>query len=121
MVTGGEGIGRYVGLNFANDAVLDAGGELEAIPVVAGFMAYRHVWAPGWRSNLIWSVQDVDNDASLTGLAVNRSAQSSRVNLIWTPLPGLDVGGELMFGERELESGASGDMSRLAMFAKYGF
>lgn len=121
MVTGGEGIGRYVGLNFANDAVLDASGELEAIPVVAGFMAYRHVWAPGWRSNLIWSVQDVDNDASLTGLAVNRSAQSSRVNLIWTPLPGLDVGGELMFGERELESGASGDMSRLAMFAKYGF
>ncbi len=121
MLTGGEGIGRYVGLNFANDAVLDASGELEAIPLVAGFAAYRHVWAPGWRSNLIWSAQNVDNDTSLTGLTVNRSSQSVRGNLIWTPLPGLDVGAELMFGEREIESGASGDMSRLAMFAKYGF
>jgi hypothetical protein len=31
MLTGGEGIGRYVGLNFSNDAVLDASGDLEAI------------------------------------------------------------------------------------------
>ena len=69
MVTGGEGIGRYVGLNFSNDAVLDASGELDAIGVVAGFAAYRHVWAPGWRSSLIWSAQKVDNDTSVTGLA----------------------------------------------------
>jgi hypothetical protein len=27
----------------------------------------------------------------------------------------------LMFGERELESGVSGDMTRLSLFAKYGF
>jgi hypothetical protein len=121
MMTGGEGIGRYVGLNFANDAVLDAGGDLEAIPLLAGFAAYRHIWTPGWRSNLIWSAQNVDNDTALTGLAVNRSAQSLRANLIWTPVAGLDVGAELMFGERQLESGASGDMSRLSMFAKFGF
>jgi hypothetical protein len=31
LVTGGEGIGRYIGLNFGNDAVLNAEGELEAI------------------------------------------------------------------------------------------
>ena len=76
MLTGGEGIGRYVGLNFSNDAVLDASGDLEAIGVVAGFAAYRHVWAPGWRSSLIWSTQKVDNDTALTGTGVNRSAQS---------------------------------------------
>ena len=63
----------------------------------------------------------LDNDASLIGLAVNRSAQISRINLIWAPLLGLDAEAELMFGERELESGARGDMSRLAMFANYGF
>lgn len=121
MVTGGEGIGRYVGLNFSNDAVLDASGELDAIGVVAGFAAYRHVWAPGWRSSLIWSAQSVDNDTSVTGLAVNRSAQSVHANLIWSPVTAFDVGAELMFADREIESGASGDMTRLILFAKYGF
>lgn len=121
MVSGGEGIGRYVGLNFANDAVLDASGELEPIGLVAGFVSYRHVWTPQWRSNLTWSAQTVDNDLSLIGLATNKSAQSLRGNLIWTPLPALDLGAELMVGERELESGASGEMTRLQVFAKYGF
>lgn len=121
MLTGGEGIGRYVGLNFANDAVLTASGDLEAISLIAGFASYRHVWGPQWRSNLTWSAQNVDNDRSLIGLASNKSAQSIRANLIWTPLPAMDVGAELMFGERELESGASGDMTRLQVFAKYGF
>jgi hypothetical protein len=121
MLSGGEGIGRYIGLNFANDAVLDATGELEAIGVVAGFVSYRHIWTPQWRSNLTWSAQNVDNDRSLIGLATNKSAQSLRGNLIWTPLPALDLGAEVMFGERELESGASGEMTRLQVFAKYGF
>ncbi|MDP2763845.1 MAG: DcaP family trimeric outer membrane transporter [Brevundimonas sp.] len=121
MVSGGEGIGRYVGLNFANDAVLDASGELEAIGLIAGLVSYRHIWTPRWRSNLTWSAQTVDNDLSLIGSAANRSAQSARGNLIWTPLPALDLGAELMFGERELESGASGQMTRVQVFAKYGF
>ena len=121
MLTGGEGIGRYVGLNFSNDAVLDASGELDSIGVVAGFAAYRHVWAPGWRSSLIWSAQKVDNDTGFTGLTVNRSAQSIHANLIWSPVTAFDVGAELMFADREIETGASGDMTRLILFAKYGF
>ena len=121
MLSGGEGIGRYVGLNFANDAVLDASGDLEAIGLIAGFASYRHVWSPQWRSNLTYSAQSVDNDLSLIGVATNKSAQSIRGNLIWTPLPALDLGAELMFGERELESGVSGELTRLQIFAKYGF
>lgn len=121
MVTGGEGIGRYVGLNFSNDAVLDASGELDAIGVVAGFAAYRHVWAPGWRSSLIWSGQNVDNDTRFTGLSANRSAQSIHANLIWSPVTAFDVGAELMFADREIETGASGDLTRLILFAKNGF
>ncbi|KAK0350569.1 hypothetical protein LTR94_028501, partial [Friedmanniomyces endolithicus] len=121
MITGGEGIGRYVGLNLANDAVVTPDGDLEGIPLFAGFAAYRHVWMEGWRSSLIYSVQEIDNDPVLTGLAVNRSAHSLRGNLIWSPLKGLDLGGELSFAERELESGANGDMARLHLFVKYGF
>ena len=121
MLSGGEGIGRYVGLNFANDAVLDATGDLQAIRLVAGFASYRHLWSSQWRSNLTYSTQTVDNDRSIIGLASNKSAQSVRGNLIWTPIPAMDIGAELMYGERELESGVSGDMTRLQVFAKYGF
>ena len=121
MLSGGEGIGRYVGLNFANDAVLDATGNLRAINLVAGFVSYRHIWSSRWRSNLTWSAQTVDNDRSIIGLAANKSAQSVRANLIWTPVPAMDIGAELMYGERELESGVSGDVARLQLFAKYGF
>ncbi|MDI1327732.1 MAG: DcaP family trimeric outer membrane transporter [Brevundimonas sp.] len=121
MLSGGEGIGRYVGLNFTNDAVLDASGELEAIGLIAGFASYRHIWTPQWRSNFTYSAQSVDNDRSLISLAANKSSQSVRGNVIWTPLPALDLGAELMFGERELESGASGQLTRLQIFAKYGF
>lgn len=121
MLSGGEGIGRYLGLNFANDAVLNASGGLDAIGVVAGFAAYRHVWSPGVRSNLVWSAQRVDNDIALTGLNANRSAQSIHANLIWSPVAAFDLGAELVFADRKIESGASGDMTRLILFAKYGF
>lgn len=121
MLTHGEGIGRYVGVNFANDAVARANGELVAIPLTAGFVAYRHLWTDRIRTNLIWSAQEVDNDRLLTGTGVNASAQSWHVNLIWTPLKGFDVGVELMGGERELESGLTGELTRVHAFAKYGF
>lgn len=121
MLSGGEGIGRYVGLNFTNDAVLTSTGRLEAIPLVAGFAAYRHLWSPQWRSNLIYSFQNVDNDLAIVTPSVNRSAYSVRGNLIYSPVTALDFGAELSFGERELESGLSGDMTRLTVFAKYGF
>lgn len=121
MLSGGEGVGRYLGLNFSNDAVVDASGELDPIGVIAGFAAYRHVWTPGWRSSLIWSAQKVDNDVLLTGTGANRSAQSLHANLIWSPVAAFDLGAELMFADRKLESGLDGDMTRLILFAKYGF
>lgn len=121
MLTAGEGVGRYVGLNFANDAVVDATGDLEAIPVTAGFVAYRHVWTNALRSTVMYSAQTVDNPSTLNGLAVNKSASSVHGNLIWSPFKGLDVGAEYLVGKRELESGVSGDLRRLQAFVKYGF
>lgn len=121
VLTGGEGIGRYNGLNFSNDAVLDAQGEMHTIGLMSGFVAYRHFWTPALRTNLIASGVTLDNPDDLTGRLVNKSAASVRGNLIWSPLKGLDLGSELMLGKRELENGDSGDLTRLTVFAKYGF
>lgn len=121
MLIPGEGLGRYVGVNFANDAVIGAGGDLRALPLTAGFLAYRHYWAPAWRSTFRVSGQAVDNEARLSGAGANRSSSSAHLNLIWSPAPGLDLGGEGIVADRELGSGASGELTRLILFGRYGF
>ena len=121
MATFGNGTGRYLGLNTANGAVLDSTGNLEAIEQWGGFVSYRHFWDPEWRSNLTLSYLNNDNDVGLTGLGVTKDVYSVHANLLYQPVEKMTVGGEIMFAERELESGASGDMTRLLLSAKYAF
>ncbi|MBK6415432.1 DcaP family trimeric outer membrane transporter [Thermomonas sp.] len=122
MLTGGSGIGRYVGFALGADGTLDATGEdIDATGVLAGFVAWRHVFDPKLRGNLMVSRAQFDNDTDWTGFGVTRSAQSIHANLIYSPFPKLDVGAELIFGNRELESGADGDLRRLHTSVKYSF
>lgn len=121
MVTGGSGIGRYIGLALSNDAVLDANGGLENIDVISGFVGWRHVFSPKLRTNIFYSLAEYDNDTALTGLGITKGAQSGHVNLIYTPLPKLDLGAELIWGQRELENGDRGDLNRLQTHVKYNF
>ena len=121
MVTAGSGIGRYVGLALNNDAVLDAEGGLENIDLVAGFAGWRHVFGPQLRGNLFYSMAEYDNPTEYTGLGITRSASSAHANLIYTVLPKLEVGAELIWGKRELETGDSGEINRLQTHVKYSF
>lgn len=120
-VTSGDGIGRYVGVNFNNDAVLSANRQLEAISGWAAFASWRQVWNDRIRSNVMVSLSEYDNDTALTGLAANKDSWSWAVNTIYSPTLKLDVGLELRFAERGIESGASGQMRRLQAVAKYSF
>ena len=42
-------------------------------------------------------------------------------NLIYSPQPKLDFGAEILIADREIESGADGDMTRLQFSAKYAY
>ena len=122
MLTGGTGIGRYVGFALGPDGTLDAaGGDIESTGVLAGFVAWRHVFDPKLRGNLMYSRAQIDNDTDWTGFGVTKSAQSFHANLIYSPFPKLDVGAELIWGNRELESGADGDLRRVHTTVKYSF
>lgn len=121
MVSTGKGLGRYIGLNTANGAVLDADGRLHAIESTGVFGSYRHLWNDKWRSNLTLGYLSVDNDTELTGMSVTKNASSMHVNLIYSPQPKLDFGIELMLADREVESGADGDMTRVQFSAKYAY
>jgi hypothetical protein len=120
-LTGGEAIGRYIGLGVASDAELDRDGSLDAVSGVAAFVGWRHVFSPQWRANLYAAASRYDHDPSVVGTAVTEAVRSVSANLFWTPLPKLDVGAELRFAKRELESGADGDLRRLHLVARYSF
>ena len=121
MASAGKGLGRYMGLNTANGAVLDANGDLEAIDSWGVFGSYRHFWDAKWRSNLTLGYLDVDNPVDLTGLGVTSEAKSIHVNLIYSPVPKMDFGIEFMYADREVESGADGDLTRIQFSGKYAF
>lgn len=120
-VIAGQGIGRYVGLALDTDAVVEANGDLDASDAVAGFLGWRHVFSPKWRGNLFGSWASFDHDPLVSGAGATSRSHSLHANLIYTPLPKVDVGAELIFANREIESGADGDLDRLHVHVKYSF
>ena len=121
MANAGSGIGRYMAFGLGTDTVLDANGELHALDGYGGFVAWRHTFNGKLRSNLMYSAAQFDNDKALTGLGVTERAQSFHANLIYSPIPKLDVGAELMWGQRSLEDDREGDLKRVQTTVKYSF
>lgn len=120
-VNAGRGIGRYLAFGLGSDTVLDAGGDLQPIDGYGAFASWRHAFSPKLRSNVFYSMAHFDNDASLTGQSATERAQSFHANLIYSPIPKLDVGAELIWGQRSLENDLDGDLSRLHTHVKYSF
>lgn len=120
-VNAGRGIGRYLAFGLGSDTVLDAGGDLEPINGYGAFASWRHAFSPKLRSNVFYSMAHFDNDASLTGQSATERAQSFHLNLIYSPIPKLDVGAELIWGQRSLENDLDGDLRRLHTHVKYSF
>jgi len=125
MVTYGHNIGRYVGLNFAPDAVyVPATNSLESVNTFAVIGAVRVPVAPGVRINLMGSYQNVDYDDSLAAANIatlNKKAWSGAANLFYSPVKNVDLGVEYRHGERDLVNGANGTTDRFDVVAKYSF
>lgn len=126
MLNGGSGIGRYMAFGLGADTVLDANGGLHALDGTGGYVAWHHVFNPKLRGNLMYSESSFSNDHALAGWGpasgiVTKSAQSVHANLIYSPFPKLDIGGELTWGERKLENRQKGDLKRVQATVKYSF
>ncbi|MDE2436645.1 MAG: hypothetical protein KGM49_10330 [Sphingomonadales bacterium] len=125
MATYGRNIGRYVGLNFAPDAVYDpVSGKLRNETVFAMLGAVRIPLSPKLRMNLMGSYQHVNYDSLLTAANVgtfNKQAWSGAVNLFYSPVKAVDLGVEVRHGERDLVNGANGTTDRVDFAAKYSF
>jgi hypothetical protein len=119
-VATGEGIGRYVGINTIADAVVLADNSLDAIGLSGGYIAYRHLWNNQWRSTLTLSALKADTTVSMGGAATDQ-VHSVHLNLLYSPVPRITLGAELMRAEREVASGEDGTLDRLQFSAKYAF
>jgi hypothetical protein len=121
MVTYGDGVGRYVGLGFVPDGYVDTAGNIATAEMVAAFVALRVPFGNGWRTNIMFGTTDIEYDNDILAVGLNDTGSSFHVNLIKNILPKLDVGAELIWGEREVIGGVDGDFTRFQFSAKYAF
>jgi len=122
MFNYGSALGRYLGLNTYNDGFIDVDGDTDTIDQWGAFAAYQHYWTPQWRSTFSVSASGADNPSSTEYVSAEnlaKSYQSVHANLNWLPAPRLQMGGELIYGYKEMEDGREGSLSRLQFAVKY--
>lgn len=112
MVNAGQGIGRYIGVDLIDGVVDNGRGDLNTRGLISGFASYRHFWTDTLRSNLTAGYFVAEDDVELTGAGETRDVQSWHGNLIWSPVPKLDLGFEGIYASRTIENGASGELLR---------
>ncbi|TRW17344.1 DcaP family trimeric outer membrane transporter [Glacieibacterium frigidum] len=120
MITGGEGIGRYVALNVRDDAVVDVRGRLDTVGLIAGFASFRHFWTDKWRSVLTGGYYKAYNP-SAAGLLVTDNVGSASFETFYSPAKPLTFGLGYRYARRELENGLSGNLNRVQFSAQYNF
>lgn len=120
----GNAIGRYQYTLFG-DGILKADNSLDTLTQWGGFVAYRHFWMEGLRSNVVYSYGRADNNMDLFNTSaagiMNKNIQTGHLNLVWSPVPKIDLGLEYIYGYREVENGQDGKLNRIQFGAQYNF
>jgi len=121
-VVGGQGIAGYVGDlgGLDLDAVVEPGGDLQALQEWGGWIGYTHLWNGSWRSTLTYGRLYLERDAVLDPTAFRRSDYAA-ANVIWSPAPSWSWGLELLYGKLQQQDGQDGDAMRLQTSLKYDF
>ena len=127
QVVYGEGIASYMndgGMDLAPSADWDSGVltdlQAEAVPLTGVLAYYDHWWNDRWSSSIGYSFTEVDNTNFQDPGAFQKIDYASG-NLLYYPAENLMLGGELMWGQRKNNDGASEDDVRFQFTAKYNF
>lgn len=113
-------LGRYIALNAFRDGAVEADGDIELITTMGGYVAYRHMWSDKLRSTISYAYSEADNPDTVVA-DVTKSVNNANINLMYSPTKNLTFGGEYILAEREVESGADGDLNRLHLTSKWVF
>jgi hypothetical protein len=124
QINTGNGIGRYVNdlSSIGNyDGIFNEENELELFYVTAGYVSWQHWWGINQlRSNFTFGAVEVDNPDFVDSEAYKRTVRFS-ANLIWSPIPRIDLGGEYLWGQRENQDDEEGTATQFQIMARYRF
>ncbi len=122
----GNGIGRYINDLQNNgtesyDAVVDPSNtHIQTLKAFGGYASYQALFNERWRSNLTGGYVSVDQPDFQPGTVLSSTTYVA-ANIIWSPVPKLDVGFEALYGQRENKNGQSGNATRYITSVKYSF
>ncbi|MCX2975836.1 DcaP family trimeric outer membrane transporter [Candidatus Marimicrobium litorale] len=124
QINTGNGIGRYVNdlSSIGNyDGIFNEENKLELFYVTAGYVSWQHWWGINQlRSNFTFGAVEVDNPDFVDSEAYKRTLRFS-ANLIWSPIPRIDLGGEYLWGQRENQDDEEGTATQFQIMARYRF
>ncbi|WP_197023807.1 DcaP family trimeric outer membrane transporter [Microbulbifer sp. HZ11] len=127
MYSYGNALGRYLGLNSYRGGIINpVDGSIDLIDQHGGYVALRHFWSDQWRSNLVLSATAADNPEMVSDMTPS-SYQSLHLNLMYSPVPKMTLGGEYIFSSKEVENASGlltddeGSLQRMQLSVKYVF
>jgi hypothetical protein len=123
----GEGIASYMndgGMDLAPNAAFDQSTvtnlDARAVPLTGVLAYYDHYWDAGWSSSIGYSYTEVDNTNFQDAGAFHKGDYAS-INVLTYPGAHLMLGGELLWGKRTNNDGASDDAVRVQFTIRYTF
>jgi len=123
QLTAGKGIGRYTNdLNTIGgaDGAFDENQKVHSLPLIAGFVGYERWWADRLRSTFLYSFVNINTLDFQAGNAYDKTHRLSG-NLFWSPIPRVDVGTELLWGQRTNKDNQKGRAVQWQVMMRYRF
>ena len=117
----GRGLGRYLTLGAFPAGTIDDAGDIELLDVFAGLLSYQRKWTDTVRNTIAISYAQAQNGDDSLLMTANKSLFSIHANALWNPIEPTRLGIELIYARREIESGESGDLSRVQGSVRYMF
>ncbi len=116
----GEGYGAALKSGPFDGGIDPTTGKFETVPLFSAFGGLQHFWTDEIRSNAVFGYVNADLPTFFEGERLDENIYAA-ANIIWEPLPSLQLGFEYLYGHRKNFDGKSGDGHRLLFSSKWTF
>ncbi|HLJ63650.1 MAG TPA: DcaP family trimeric outer membrane transporter, partial [Stellaceae bacterium] len=130
-VIGGAGLGSYVSdalSGFGNMGAINTNfntGQSSTVKVFGGNIGYTHFWTMALRSTVDVGYDQFTDSKGILGEAIfdstDRAHADALANLVWSPVPQVDLGIEYLFVQRRTNGNGSGQENRITAETVFKF